>query len=86
MVNRGKGWTAPIFGIPYDRLLIATGARPIMPELPGFDLEGVMALKSLADGRRIKSFYQVSGCKKGGHNRDGVYRARDERGLKGARD
>jgi CoA-dependent NAD(P)H sulfur oxidoreductase len=38
----------------YDRLLIATGGRPIIPDLPGFDLPGVVALKSLADGRRIK--------------------------------
>lgn len=47
----GKG-----FQIPYDKLLIATGASPIVPDLPGFDLPGVMALKSLEDGRRIKQF------------------------------
>jgi NADPH-dependent 2,4-dienoyl-CoA reductase/sulfur reductase-like enzyme len=44
------------FSVPYDALLIATGASPIVPGLPGFDLPGVMALKSLADGRRIKAF------------------------------
>ncbi len=38
----------------YDRLLIATGGRPKIPELPGFNLPGVLALKSLEDGRRIK--------------------------------
>lgn len=42
--------------IPYDRLLIATGARPVVPDRPGFELEGVMTLKSLEDGRNIKSF------------------------------
>ena len=41
----------------YDRLLIATGGRPKIPDLPGFDLPGVVALKSLEDGRRIK--YQI---------------------------
>jgi NADPH-dependent 2,4-dienoyl-CoA reductase/sulfur reductase-like enzyme len=40
----------------YDRLLIATGAMPIVPDLPGFDLPGVMALKSLAQGRAIKDY------------------------------
>jgi len=43
------------FEIPYDRLLIATGASPLKPDLPGFDTPGVMALKSLEDGRRSKT-------------------------------
>lgn len=44
------------FQVDYDELLIATGASPIIPDLPGFDLPGVMTLKSLDDGRRIKGF------------------------------
>jgi len=40
----------------YDALLIATGASPIIPDVPGFDLPGVFALKSLGDGRKIKEF------------------------------
>ncbi|MDJ0723021.1 MAG: FAD-dependent oxidoreductase [Desulfobacterales bacterium] len=40
----------------YDRLLIATGATPIKPEIPGIDLPGVMVLKSLAHGRALKAF------------------------------
>lgn len=44
------------FEVRFDRLLIATGARPIIPDLGGFDLPGVMALKSLDEGRRIKAF------------------------------
>ncbi len=44
--------------LSYDHLMIATGASPIIPELPGLDLPGVMALKQLADGRAIKSFLQ----------------------------
>jgi len=35
-----------VFQRPYDKLLIATGAAPIVPQLPGFDLPGVMALKA----------------------------------------
>ena len=52
------------FEVPYDKLLIATGARPIVPELPGFDLSGVMAVKTLEDGRRIKSFIKDHDVKK----------------------
>jgi NADPH-dependent 2,4-dienoyl-CoA reductase/sulfur reductase-like enzyme len=44
------------FDISYDKLLIATGASPIVPDLPGFDLPGVLALKTLEDGRKIKDF------------------------------
>ncbi len=44
------------FELSFDRLLIATGAASIVPELPGFDLPGVMALKNLEQGRQIKSF------------------------------
>ena len=43
------------FVVDYDRLLIATGARPIRPDLPGIDLPGVAVLKTLADGRHIKA-------------------------------
>lgn len=44
------------FSIPYDRLLIATGASPILPEIPGIKLPGVLVLKNLEDGRRLKHY------------------------------
>ncbi|MBW1781416.1 MAG: FAD-dependent oxidoreductase [Deltaproteobacteria bacterium] len=44
------------FQLAYDKLLIATGASPIIPHLPGFDLDGVLGLKSLEDGRKLKQF------------------------------
>ncbi len=60
----GKDLQGTEFRITYDKLLIATGASPIMPDLPGFDLEGVMALKSLESGRRIKDFISSRDVKK----------------------
>ncbi|MEW6076938.1 MAG: FAD-dependent oxidoreductase [Thermodesulfobacteriota bacterium] len=47
------------FTIDYDNLLIATGARPILPDVPGSDTPGVMALKSLGDGRAIKAWIET---------------------------
>lgn len=52
------------FQYPYDKLLIATGASPIVPDLPGFDLPGVMPLKTLEHGRRIKHFIRDQDVKK----------------------
>jgi NADPH-dependent 2,4-dienoyl-CoA reductase/sulfur reductase-like enzyme len=60
----GRNAKGETFQIPYDKLLIATGARPMIPELPGFDSPGVMALKDLEDGRRIKAFIKDQGVKK----------------------
>lgn len=39
--------------VPYDRLLIATGSRPRIPEdIDGLQSDGVFALRTLADARR----------------------------------
>ena len=43
------------FEVGFDKLLIATGASPIIPELAGMELPAVKALKSLADGRAVQA-------------------------------
>jgi NAD(P)H-nitrite reductase large subunit len=40
--------------IDYDRLLIATGSKPIRPEIPGIDLPGVHPCWTLEDARAIQ--------------------------------
>ncbi|WP_405164902.1 FAD-dependent oxidoreductase [Nocardia sp. NBC_01499] len=37
----------------YDKLVIATGARPIRPPLPGIDAEGVHGVQTLDDGQAL---------------------------------
>jgi NADPH-dependent 2,4-dienoyl-CoA reductase/sulfur reductase-like enzyme len=54
----GKKTDGESFEFSYDKLLIATGAAASKPELAGFDLPGVVVLKSLADGRKIKKLLQ----------------------------
>lgn len=39
--------------VPYDRLLIATGATPVRPPIAGIDLPGVHTCWTLADARAI---------------------------------
>ncbi|MGW1719556.1 FAD-dependent oxidoreductase [Streptomyces sp. NPDC002156] len=42
-----ESWTS------YDKLVIATGARPIRPELPGIDAPGVHGVQTLDDGQAL---------------------------------
>ncbi|MDI6812928.1 MAG: FAD-dependent oxidoreductase [Desulfitobacteriaceae bacterium] len=39
--------------VPYDKLLIATGAAPVRPPLEGMDMEGVFQLRTLEDAQAI---------------------------------
>lgn len=41
--------------LAFDRLLIATGAAPRMPAIPGVELKGVYPLRTLADARAIRA-------------------------------
>ncbi len=38
---------------PYDKLVIATGARPIRPDMPGADAPGVHGVQTLDDGQAL---------------------------------
>jgi NADPH-dependent 2,4-dienoyl-CoA reductase/sulfur reductase-like enzyme len=42
----------------YDRLVIATGARAILPPVPGADLDGVFALRFLTDADRVRGYIE----------------------------
>lgn len=42
------------FSVPYDSLVIATGARPFVPPIPGIDLPGVHVLRTLPDTYAIR--------------------------------
>lgn len=43
---------------PYDVLVLSPGAAPIRPPLPGVDLPGVFALRSIPDSRRIRNWIE----------------------------
>jgi nitrite reductase (NADH) large subunit len=40
----------------YDRLLIATGSKPVVPAIPGNDLEGVISFRDIFDVNRMLSY------------------------------
>ncbi len=39
---------------PYDKLILAPGARAVLPDVPGIDLPGIFTLRDLSDVDRIK--------------------------------
>jgi NAD(P)H-nitrite reductase large subunit len=41
--------------LPFDQLLLATGARPVRPDIPGIDLPGVHPCWTLEDARAVMS-------------------------------
>ena len=44
--------------IPFDYLVLATGAAPRLPQVPGLDVEGIFTLRNVSDALRIKRFIQ----------------------------
>ena len=57
VLNRKSG---EVYHESYDKLLLAPGAKPIVPPLPGVDLPGIFVLHSIDDSDRIKEFCQRS--------------------------
>ncbi len=62
--------TGQIFVTPYDKLVLATGAKPIRPRIEGMNLENIFTLRSIFDGdaihqslksKRIKNVVVVGG-------------------------
>ena len=43
------------YQLPYDKLVLATGAKPVQPSLPGIDSPLVHTLRNLGDMDRIKA-------------------------------
>jgi CoA-dependent NAD(P)H sulfur oxidoreductase len=45
-----------VFEDAYDRLIVATGARAVLPPIPGADLDGVFVLRFLTDADEVKGY------------------------------
>ncbi|MFC0845518.1 FAD-dependent oxidoreductase [Streptomyces noboritoensis] len=50
-----ESWTA------YDKLVVATGARPVRPQLPGIDAPGVHGVQTLDDGQALLDTLNATG-------------------------
>ncbi|MGE5599503.1 MAG: FAD-dependent oxidoreductase [Bacteroidota bacterium] len=43
----------------YDRLILATGSRPVRPPLPGMDLPGVFTLSTVEDAAAVREYARM---------------------------
>jgi NADPH-dependent 2,4-dienoyl-CoA reductase/sulfur reductase-like enzyme len=50
-LSGSRSWTEE-----YDRLIIATGARPVRPSLAGAELKGIFTLRNIQDSQAIKAY------------------------------
>lgn len=50
--------------LPYDTLVLAPGAAPIRPDLPGVALPGVFAVRTLVDSRRIREWLREKAARR----------------------
>jgi NADH oxidase (H2O2-forming) len=44
----------------YDKLVIATGGKPLIPPIPGKDLDGVFKVRTVEDGQQIQAYADKS--------------------------
>ncbi len=49
--------------VPYDKLVLCTGAAPRRPPIPGIDLDGVQALSEMRDADRLRELRDTGGVK-----------------------
>src|SRR5918997_3171125 len=50
--------TGEAFEDRYDRLIVATGARAVLPPIPGADLDGIFPIRFLTDTDRIMAYIE----------------------------
>jgi NADPH-dependent 2,4-dienoyl-CoA reductase/sulfur reductase-like enzyme len=61
---KGQVFLSDGSSLPYDILVMATGADAIRLEVPGSNLEGVFVLRNLTDAIRLKSYISEKNCRK----------------------
>src|SRR4051812_9873198 len=58
--DRNRGRTIQV---PFDQLVLGTGARPIRPDLPGIGLPIVHGVQTLHDAAQLLQYAETSACR-----------------------
>jgi NADPH-dependent 2,4-dienoyl-CoA reductase/sulfur reductase-like enzyme/rhodanese-related sulfurtransferase len=53
-----------VYEEPYDALVLAPGAAPVRPALPGIGLGGIFAVRTIPDSRAIRQWIERTGAKR----------------------
>ena len=53
--------TGEIYRESYDKIILAPGAEPVRPPIPGIDLPGIFSLRNVPDSDRIAAHVQSAG-------------------------
>lgn len=56
--------TGDVKDFAYDKLVLATGAKPVVPPIPGVGLKNVYTLRSVTDALKIREAVEKEGIKK----------------------
>jgi NADPH-dependent 2,4-dienoyl-CoA reductase/sulfur reductase-like enzyme/rhodanese-related sulfurtransferase len=56
--------TGRLYQEAYDALVLAPGATPVRPPLPGIDLSGIFTLRTIPDSRRIRAWIDETAARK----------------------
>jgi NADPH-dependent 2,4-dienoyl-CoA reductase/sulfur reductase-like enzyme/rhodanese-related sulfurtransferase len=56
--------TDETFSLPYDKLILAPGASPIIPDIPGTDARNVFVLRNVEDAQRLQNFLSQTRAKR----------------------
>lgn len=59
-----EGATGRVYREAYDALVLATGAAPVRPALPGIDLPGIFVLRTIPDSRRVRDWIRARDAKR----------------------
>jgi NADPH-dependent 2,4-dienoyl-CoA reductase/sulfur reductase-like enzyme/rhodanese-related sulfurtransferase len=54
--------TGASFTDHYDELVLATGVRPVVPDLPGVGAAGVFTVRTPSDGRALRAYLEETGA------------------------
>ena len=49
--------------LPYDRLILTTGSKGFVPDVPGFGVDGSFVLREAEDAFHIRAYAQEYGCR-----------------------